>query len=1131
MKNPFSRLLLVFFVVITNSINSQELPEIIPPSPTVANLMQFEEVPISYYTGQPNISIPIYSKSVSGGLSLNIGLSYNTQGVKLNSRSGWTGTGWSLNAGGTISRTVRGEPDEISTATHPVKVGIYHLNDYWNYDSFSTDKARFNYHVAGTSTKKYDNKPDLYQFNFMGYSGRFVILKNGNNLEPKFITNNSNIKVEFVKTNDYSITSFKLTDAKGFIYSFEAVENSLNYPFTGTQSQGFGATHNVNMSQAQQQYFANTAWHLTKIENSSGEDLVSFSYNNSLEQYVASVSSTENIIISPTTLQNLTNNSYNQGILEPFHSITYQNINTTTKKLSNITFLQDNTQVNFNLDTNYTHPETLGSVLKSIQVKRNTDIDKTLTFTYEETIDNATSIIKKRVWLTKLTETRGTINQDYKLNYYQKENLPGFNYGYHNTAWGYHSGINNNLLSCTSNNVYDDNMIKTGLLTAIEYPTGGVKEFEFEHNTYSYFQDDVIGYNDYIENPRNTEITTQFTDDLTYTNRVSPTELVIDTFTLQFDQDIFISSWVTASPSRFLSEHRIKISETNNQSNTTFVDLNQQCQKTPILSAGNYTMSLVSAGNLLLDRYQITGDYRVSFTKEKANLKQEMIGGGVRIKEVRFKDNSNALNYSKKLIYSYQKENNSALSSGVVDSKADKLERKYIKTTSRHLFGNEINACGSFLLRNVTYQVTENSYNVELSQGSYVGYEHVKVLEQGNGYKTYSYTSPALYPSALGTFNYEMPKPKENLDYKRGLLLEEKIFNQSGKILKETIYKDTNGNPNYEFSETLLFKDRNVFKPNCAYLQFYDSYTFYLSGTTQNHVPSATAGNCSRPSYSQTPCGEFTPITTNFNSGWAKLKGTTTKDYFYNGNTQSVKETRQEFTYNNDNYQIATQDTYYDVKGNDEHLQTVYYYPVGPNLGSNSAATINKLVSSNKVTEVLETQTYRNPVVSQTQSNKTSETHNIYHDFDASLNNLMLPKEVKVGKGNIAPESRIQFLRYDAYGNPTEVKKTAGTTIIYVYGFNGSVPVAKITNGNYSAVVNLNPTGNLTTAQENSLRNALPNAMISFYRYDPLKGVTSMVDDKGYTTYYEYDAFNRLKRVKDAQGNILSENTYNYKNQ
>ena len=269
-----------------------------------------------------------------------------------------------------------------------------------------------------------------------------------------------------------------------------------------------------------------------------------------------------------------------------------------------------------------------------------------------------------------------------------------------------------------------------------------------------------------------------------------------------------------------------------------------------------------------------------------------------------------------------------------------------------------------------------------------------------------------------------------------------------------------------------------------------------------------------------------------FNSGWAKLKGTTTKEYFYDAsNNQSLKETRQVFTYSDDNYQVKTQDTYYKVKGVDEHLETKYYYPVGITLGSNSIAIKNKLIASNKVTEVLETQSYRNGVM-------ISETHNIYDDFDSSSNDLMLPKEVKVGKSTLTPETRIEFLKYDSYGNPTEVKKTDGTTIVYLYGFNGSVPVAKITNASFSTVSSAlggttSFSGNMSTSQENSLRAAttLIGAMVSFYRYDPLKGVTSTVDDKGYITTYEYDDFNRLKRVKDQQGKILGENTYHYKNQ
>ncbi len=54
---------------------------------------------------------------------------------------------------------------------------------------------------------------------------------------------------------------------------------------------------------------------------------------------------------------------------------------------------------------------------------------------------------------------------------------------------------------------------------------------------------------------------------------------------------------------------------------------------------------------------------------------------------------------------------------------------------------------------------------------------------------------------------------------------------------------------------------------------------------------------------------------------------------------------------------------------------------------------------------------------------------------------------------------------------------------------------------------------------------------LTTYTYDPLIGVTSITDPRGETIYYHYDNFNRLEYVKDAQGKILSENEYHYKNQ
>ena len=64
----------------------------------------------------------------------------------------------------------------------------------------------------------------------------------------------------------------------------------------------------------------------------------------------------------------------------------------------------------------------------------------------------------------------------------------------------------------------------------------------------------------------------------------------------------------------------------------------------------------------------------------------------------------------------------------------------------------------------------------------------------------------------------------------------------------------------------------------------------------------------------------------------------------------------------------------------------------------------------------------------------------------------------------------------------------------------------------------------------NALRTSFPNAFIKTYTYDPLVGVTSITDPKGDTVYYTYDGLGRLQYVKDAQGKLLTDYQYHYKN-
>jgi YD repeat-containing protein len=57
------------------------------------------------------------------------------------------------------------------------------------------------------------------------------------------------------------------------------------------------------------------------------------------------------------------------------------------------------------------------------------------------------------------------------------------------------------------------------------------------------------------------------------------------------------------------------------------------------------------------------------------------------------------------------------------------------------------------------------------------------------------------------------------------------------------------------------------------------------------------------------------------------------------------------------------------------------------------------------------------------------------------------------------------------------------------------------------------------------------DAQMTTYTYDPLVGMSSTTDPKGYTTYFEYDNMRRLKLSRDNNGNILKKYDYHFAGQ
>ena len=134
---------------------------------------------------------------------------------------------------------------------------------------------------------------------------------------------------------------------------------------------------------------------------------------------------------------------------------------------------------------------------------------------------------------------------------------------------------------------------------------------------------------------------------------------------------------------------------------------------------------------------------------------------------------------------------------------------------------------------------------------------------------------------------------------------------------------------------------------------------------------------------------------------------------------------------------------------------------------------------------------------------------------------------------------RISF-QYDGYGNIGEFKKESDISNSFIWGYNRAHVVAKIAGVSYNSIIAIpglnqsiiqNPSSDQALRDELSkIRINFPAAFVTTYTYKPQVGITSETDPAGKATFYEYDSFNRLKNIKDYQGNIVKNYQYNYAN-
>ncbi|WP_114750825.1 hypothetical protein [Pleomorphovibrio marinus] len=436
------------------------LPANYPPSPEVSALAKFADVPISKYSGLPNTSLPLY-EIVQDEFSLPISLSYHHGGIRVEERAGWVGLGWALQAGGSISRTIKGIPDEASGASSGF------LNHFMDYENL-TPQQQLDYYLR-TTQGILDAEQDVFYFSFGSHSGKFVINKDKRIL----FLQRTNLKVEF-DINSSRITGWRVWDEWGNKYVFNEVERSL-------QEQLSGARSNLLFP------ISNSAWHLSEISTYKGRK-IHFTYSSYSEEIYRRA--------SQTASYNELGPAFTGPCLTEGNTTHWVKTTTFGKQISIIQFGEG--EVRFlGQEDRLDSPTRRLSRVQVVNKQGKTIRDFRLEHDYYSSNLHANSMQLpalvssntplRRLRLVKLIELNAEMPYTFD---YSDNRLPHL-FSFAQDHWGFYNGQSNTSLiprfsrytKGNANRLSFPVFASIGHLRKINFPTGGSVTFEMEGNT------------------------------------------------------------------------------------------------------------------------------------------------------------------------------------------------------------------------------------------------------------------------------------------------------------------------------------------------------------------------------------------------------------------------------------------------------------------------------------------------------------------------------------------------------------------------------------------------------------------------------------------------------------------------
>jgi YD repeat-containing protein len=1043
-------------------------PKVVPPSPEVASLFKFSELPVTHYTGLPGVAVPIFDLKLKD-ISIPISLQYHTGAVKVDEVASNVGIGWALNAGGSINVMVRGKEDWLNgypANGEPITEEL--LSNTGQYDDNVPDGGLSYNWCKHVLSGLVDPEPDFFNFSAPGINGKFFYD------QQSYIHTVPVQPLKIARTLLNGGGGYRVINAQGVIYDFHEQEVS---------SSNSGS--------------ANYNWYLSRIITPA-RDTVIFTYQKLFYKY---------------------KNFFGEGrakYVSGFHDIElltqvgevmlHDNIyDTAVVSGSRLRTIACNNGTRIDLTYASTQRSDLPgtNALTAISVFYGTNFVKKFNLV-QQYVGNTASPDRNRLRLTQVYEegADGLAVAPYKFFYNDTKQLPDrLDNG--QDHWGYYNGKNQGHRVPrndeywpedinSANREPDTSYSRAGIITAVQYPTGGTSTFDWEPN-------DI-----WVENERTDRevIKSESLSGVSFTTR--QVTFIIPTGSQ--DQRIFYNTYaqyVDPLDDPPIEDPTCNIMLKYPDGHTEFIAGINSNPNGDLVSypPGQYTLTIDTYGENTRAFFRL--EYKVT---ETTYFTGSRIVGGWRIKRITHKD---PFHPAKDRVQRFTYAANDAQpgkSGGIMPTPRPVYE--YFRNPA--MYKRYRGVCGPSgveceLAEYKTCLVIVQSANSLLplwNDHGHIFYPTVTVYEGENGEngKTVYYYSYA--ESGSGHFGYPFT-PGANADWLSGILGRKDEFSK---------------NPNGTYSLVKSTESRYSTAPDSLYWRHYYNTPEPIGALKGIGMAVAPVVNEITYGFQLYPA-VFNVIPYHYVSKWHHLDTTIVTES--TGNPGEILQTVTSYSYANGRSLQPTEIKVENSKRETNRITNTY-----PN--DYSTAPYQKMVERNIIAPVIEEKRYNggSQLLLRTKTN-----------YDITNSDLVLPATVERSFLGQTAYTEITYSRYDDKGNIIEYTGKDGVVHSFIWGYNKNFPVAEIVGSNYNTAISFINPALLETANEQQLRNELnkirtglgnANALVSTYTYSPLVGMTSSTDPSGKTTFYEYDGLGRLKILRDQNGKILKQNDYQY---